>query len=68
MMIQSCRLNLQISVSIFGLVEKGERDLRNLLQHILIRRTRNQILRWYGYDAETHLPVDPTQFDKYLSQ
>ncbi len=52
----------------FRLVEKGERELRNLLQHILIRRTRNQILRWYGYDAETHLPIDPTQFDKYLSR
>lgn len=51
----------------FRFVEKGERDLRNLLQHILIRRTRNQILRWYGYDAETHSPVEPTQFDEYLS-
>ena len=51
----------------FRFVEKGERDLRNLLQHILIRRTRNQILRWYGYDAETHSPVEPAQFEKYLS-
>lgn len=52
----------------FRAIEKGERDLRNLLQHVLIRRTRNHILRWYGYDAETQQPVDPTQFDDYLNQ
>ncbi len=52
----------------FGAIEKNERDLRNLLQHVLIRRTRNHILRWYGYDAETQQPVDPTQFDDYLNQ
>ena len=52
----------------FRHIERGERDLRVLLQHILIRRTRNHILRWYGYDAETHEPVDPAEFDDYLSQ
>ena len=52
----------------FRHVEKAERDLRVLLQHILIRRTRNHILRWYGYDAETHEPVNPAEFDDYLSQ
>ncbi len=52
----------------FRAVEKGERDLKDFLQHVLIRRTRNHILRWYGYDAETHQPVDPTQFNKYLNQ
>ena len=52
----------------FRYIEKGERDLRVLLQHILIRRTRNHILRWYGYDAETHEPVDPAEFDDYLRQ
>ncbi len=51
----------------FRHIEKGTRDLRVLLQHILIRRTRNHILRWYGYDAETHKPVDPTQFSDYLN-
>ncbi len=51
----------------FRHIENGTRDLRVLLQHILIRRTRNHILRWYGYDAETHDPVDPTQFDDYLN-
>ena len=52
----------------FRNIESGTRDLRMLLQHILIRRTRNHILRWYGYDAETHEPVDPAEFDDYLSQ
>ena len=51
----------------FRHIERGTRDLRVLLQHILIRRTRNHILRWYGYDAETHEPVDPTQFRDYLN-
>lgn len=51
----------------FRHIENGTRDLRVLLQHILIRRTRNHILRWYGYDAETDEPVDPKQFDDYLN-
>lgn len=51
----------------FRLVEKGERDLPELLGNILLRRTRNHILRWYGRDAETGKPVDPSRFDEYLS-
>lgn len=51
----------------FRAVEKGERDLKDFLQHVLIRRTRNHILKWYGYDAETDKPVDPTQFGQYLN-
>ena len=51
----------------FRHIERGTRDLRALLQHILIRRTRNHILRWYGYDAETHEPVNPTEFGDYLN-
>ncbi len=31
-----------------------------------IRHTRNHILRWYGYDATTHQPLDPSQFREYL--
>ncbi|MGL6338412.1 MAG: phospholipase D-like domain-containing protein, partial [Waterburya sp.] len=38
-------------------VEKGDRHLQDLLSHVLIRRTRNQIIRFYGYDAETHQKV-----------
>jgi len=50
----------------FKLVEKGERQLPELLRHVLIRRLRNHILRFYGYDAETHERVDPSQFRDYL--
>lgn len=51
----------------FKLVEDGERPLPLLLSHILLRRTRNHILRWYGFDSETHEPVDPSHFEEYLA-
>ncbi len=51
----------------FRLVERGERDLPELLGNILLRRTRNHILRWYGRDSETGKPVDPSRFEAYLS-
>ncbi len=50
----------------FKLIEKAERKLPDLLANILVRRTRQHILRWYGFDAETHEPVDPTRFQEYL--
>lgn len=46
----------------FKLIEEGSRKLPDLLAHILIRRTRNHILRWYGFDSETNQPVDPSRF------
>ncbi len=49
----------------FKLVEAGERRLPELLAHLLIRRTRHHILRWYGYDAETDQRVDPDHFAPY---
>ena len=51
----------------FQLVEKGEKKLPELLSHILIRRTRNHILRFYGIDSQTHKQVDPTNFHEYLN-
>jgi HKD family nuclease len=51
----------------FKLVEAGERRLPELLSHLLIRRTRAHILRWYGYDAETDRRVDPDDFTPYRS-
>ena len=51
----------------FRLVERGEKKLPELLSHILIRRTRNHILRFYGFDAATHQPVDPSNFGEYLN-
>jgi len=37
----------------FKLIERGQKRLQDLLVHILIRRTRRHILRWYGYAADT---------------
>lgn len=50
----------------FKLIDKGDRKLPDLLAHILVRRTRQHILRWYGFDAETHEPLDPNRFQEYL--
>jgi superfamily II DNA or RNA helicase len=50
----------------FKLIEKQERKLPDLLANILIRRTRNHILKWYGFDSATQQPVDPSQFKDYL--
>jgi len=49
----------------FRLIEANERRLPALLAHLLIRRTRTHILRWYGYDAETDQRVDPDGFAPY---
>jgi hypothetical protein len=49
----------------FDLVESGERRLPALLSHLLIRRTRMHILRWYGYDSETDHRVDADDFRPY---
>jgi superfamily II DNA or RNA helicase len=49
----------------FRLIDRGERKLQDLLVNILIRRTRNHILRWYGFDKETSEPVDPSRFADY---
>jgi len=46
-------------------VEQGRRGLPELLSHILIRRTRSHILRWYGYDAETQQRIAPDQVALY---
>jgi superfamily II DNA/RNA helicase len=50
----------------FKLIDDGQKKLPDLLAHILIRRTRNHILRWYGYDSVTHQPVDPSRFREYM--
>jgi len=50
----------------FKLIDEGQRKLPDILAHILIRRTRNHILRWYGYDSVTHQPVDPSRFREYM--
>ena len=50
----------------FRKIEKGERKLPDILSSVLIRRTRNHILRWYGFDAQTEKPVNPSDFKQYL--
>ncbi|MFH1087200.1 MAG: DEAD/DEAH box helicase [Chloroflexota bacterium] len=50
----------------FKLIEKGDKKLPDLLSNVLIRRTRNHILRWYGFDSQTHQPVDPSKFREYM--
>jgi len=51
----------------FQLIDKKDRKLQDLLPSILIRRTRHHILRWYGYDAETHQRLDPARYQDYLT-
>ena len=48
------------------MIEKRERNLPDLLTHVLIRRTRNFVLRYYGFDSETNERIDPTNFAPYL--
>ena len=50
----------------FKQVEKGEKQIQELLRHILIRRLRSHILRFYGFDAQTHQPVDPSRWQEYV--
>lgn len=41
----------------FKKIEEGTKRLQDLLVHILIRRTRRHILRWYGYAEDTGIPL-----------
>ncbi len=41
----------------FKLIDQGKRRLQDLLVHVLIRRTRRHILRWYGYAIDTDRPL-----------
>jgi hypothetical protein len=51
----------------FKLIEKEERKLPDLLRNILIRRRRSDVLKWWGYDAETQEKIEPSQFAAYKS-
>ncbi len=46
-------------------VEQGRHRLQELLSNVLIRRTRRDIIKWYGYDSETDERVDPDNFQQY---
>jgi len=41
----------------FGLIESNQRRLQDILSHLLIRRTRRHILRWYGYASDSDIPL-----------
>jgi SNF2 family DNA or RNA helicase len=41
----------------FKLIGKKEKRLQDLLVHVLIRRTRKHILRWYGYTGDSDQPL-----------
>ena len=66
---QDDRTNLPVSPpnlrDFFRAVERDDRELPQLLSHVLIRRTRNHVLRFYGYDAETGTQLDPLHFESY---
>ncbi len=46
-------------------VESGDRTVAILLSNIMVRRTRMDVLRWYGFDSETHEKVDPFNYAPY---
>lgn len=39
---------------------------QQLVQYVLVRRTRIHILKYYGYDSITHRKIDPDNFSDYL--
>jgi PLD-like domain len=49
----------------FKLIEDRKRKLQDLLRHLMVRRTRKDIIRKYGLDAETHQKVDPACLRDY---
>lgn len=42
----------------FKRIEEGEKKLPDLLYHLQIRRLRKHVLRWYGFAADTHQPLN----------
>jgi len=44
----------------------ANRMFQQLVQYVLVRRTRIHILKYYGYDSVIHRKIDPDKFDDYL--
>ncbi len=40
---------------------------QQILQFILVRRTRLHILKYYGFDSETNKPINPDTFSQYIT-
>ena len=51
----------------FSLVEKGGAELPELLRHLVIRRTRRDIIRRYGRDSETNKRVAAEDLSDYMA-
>ena len=54
----------------FKMVEHGQKQLKDVLFHVLIRRMRRHILQWYGYAEDTNIPLrelSEVQRQQYLS-
>lgn len=49
----------------FRRVEAGTAHLHDLLSNILIRRTRKDVLKWYGFDSVTDEKIDPQDINNY---
>ena len=49
-------------------VENDKADLRDLLQHILVRRTRTHVQRWYGFDAATGERISPSALESAIEE
>ena len=47
--------------------DQSNQLFQQLLQFILVRRTRLHILKYYGFDEKTNQPVDPENFAPYIS-
>jgi superfamily II DNA or RNA helicase len=49
----------------FKLVESGDKPLPEILQHVLYRRRRNDIVRWYGHDEVSGKLLTEATFQEY---
>jgi superfamily II DNA or RNA helicase len=51
--------------SFFRQIENGQKKLPAVLQHVLYRRLRNDIIRWYGFDERTGHKITEETFAAY---
>jgi superfamily II DNA or RNA helicase len=49
----------------FKRIDAGTKKLPGILQHLLYRRRRNDIIRWYGFDAETDRKLTDETYQQY---
>lgn len=51
----------------FRQVEQGEKELKGLLGHVLYRRRRNDIIKYWGRDVETNEKLTEAQYRDYVA-